>query len=76
MTTLNWKRTTSGLNDSVYVSDDGEHEIRKAVTAWGTEWRHLHRDDDACYGWEWCQSYRLLRDAKAGAQAVADAESM
>jgi len=35
-------------------------------------WMLLQRNDDVIGNWEWCQTYNLLRDAKAGAKWIAE----
>jgi len=54
---------TKGRSEYKAIHVDNEHDDTD-------EWRLLKRNDDVAGGYEWCQTFRLLRDCKAAAEAI------
>lgn len=67
--TLNWNKIGSGA----YRSADGQFQI--TLNCENGMWMLLESNHDAAGGWDWCQSYQLMRGAKRGAQYVHDTRS-
>ena len=48
-----------------------ECETAEQIEAdYGREWRLSQRDEESLYGWEWCQTFHRLRDAKAAVENI------
>lgn len=68
----NWTRETNLLYPVVtrYTSEDGEFQITQIEADYGREWRLHQRDEESLYGWEWCQTFHRLRDAKVAVEEI------
>lgn len=63
---MNWNKSGTGT----YETSDRQFQVRTNEDR--TSWMLLRRNDDTVGNWDWCQSYGLMRDAKEGAQWIAD----
>lgn len=66
MTPLQWNQVGNGY----YETSDRAFQAIRVSTEYGIEWRLMIRDNDSAGNWVWCQTFNLLREAKAAAESI------